>query len=100
MRRANKKPIWEVIAGLAGLLASGWMVWNWAPEKWWVEVVVVVTGIASVFLLTSWFLGRKKWGTVVAGLVFGLAILQRFEVLDWLTGILLVVVLGLISLID
>jgi hypothetical protein len=100
MRQREKKPIGGVVVGVLGLGITGWMICNWAPDVWWKEVSVSVSGFISIFLLFSWLLGRKKWGGAVTMLIFGLLILNRLGMLDILTGMLLVVVLGLISLIN
>jgi len=100
MRKQEKKPIWSVLAGALGLTVVGWIIWNWTPDQWWKEVIVTVTGFVSTFLLSSWFWGRKKWGLVISLLIFGTLVLNRLNVLDVLTGMLLVAILGLISLIN
>jgi hypothetical protein len=100
MRKQEKKPIWGIFMGVLGLGVMGWMIWNWAPDQWWKEVIVIVIGFISIFLLSSWLWGRKKWGVIITSLIFGLLVLNRLGMLDILTGVLLVVILGLISLIN
>lgn len=70
------------------------------PGVWWAEVPVVTIVLLAVWFTATLVSKRARWGAGVAALTIGLLILRRLDWLDFLTGGLLLLVVGLITLIN
>lgn len=71
-----------------------------APGVWWKELPMIIFLFAAIFLTITQLTHKTRWGLIGALLVVGLLVLRRLQLLDFLTGGILFVILGLISLIN
>ncbi len=81
------------------LAAAGLIIWFWEPV-WWLEIAVLGVLGLGLWAIIKKITGKNKPALIITFGVMGILVLQRFEILDLLTGILLVAVLLLISLIN
>jgi hypothetical protein len=89
-----------IILGTIGLLIDGWLIFTWQPDVWWKEVVVLLIGGLSLFVMFSWIGGKRKWGVIAAGFILGWLLLNRMGAGSWLITVLWAAVWVLISLIN
>lgn len=89
-----------LILGVIGLVIDGCLIYNWQPDVWWKEGIVLIISGLSLFVMFSWIGGRKKWGMIAAGLVMGWLLLNRMGAGSWLITALWVAAWVLISLIN
>lgn len=104
MTRTNKnrrfKPVWGRIA-IAGLWAGViGIIFGATPGVWWTEVPMVIMLFWAMFLTAAQVTKKTRWGLIGALAIVGILILRRMQLLDFLTGGILLVILGLISLIN
>jgi hypothetical protein len=99
MNRYKKNPHSGLKLGSAGLLLATVLVINLNPDIWWKELTVVCISWASFWLICSHIFKNIKWGGIISLAIFSIIILNRFGILDLLTGSLLIIIMGLISLI-
>lgn len=85
--------------GILSLIISGLIIWFWEPV-WWLEIVVLGVMSLGLWAIVKTITKKNKIALIIALGMVGMLVLRRFEILDWLTGILLVTVLLLISLIN
>ena len=100
MKTKNHNPFPVFFAGISGLVLTGWLVWSWEPNKSIKELAVLGLGFASLAILGTGLFRNRKMGLVLATGVCGLLVFNRLGILDWISGILLVLVLGLITLVN
>ena len=94
-----KRPILSLIIALLAWTGVGLIVWK-LPPVWWSELLVISLLSLALVLIVSWGIGKRKMGIMLAMALVGLLIMQRLQILDWLTLGLWLVVVGLISLIN
>jgi O-antigen ligase len=99
-KRAQKRTGWSLMTGLMGWLFCGWLLWSWEPDRWWKEAVVLMIAGWSLAIFSSWLWGNKKTGIITAVGITGLLILNRLGILDMVSVVLLMTVLGLITLVN
>lgn len=68
-----------------------------SPDTWWVESIMVVEGGGAILFGVAALTGKRKWGVLVAAGCVGLALLNRLDILSFLTVGLLMIAIGLIS---
>ena len=89
----------SLIIALLAWTGVGLIVWK-LPPVWWSELLVISLLSLALVLIVSWGIGKRKMGIMLAMALVGLLIMQRLQILDWLTLGLWLVVVGLISLIN
>ena len=94
-----KRPILSLIIALLAWTGVGLIVWK-LPPVWWSELLVISLLSLALVLVVSWGIGKRKLGIMLAMALVGLLIMQRLQILDWLTLGLWLMVVGLISLIN
>ena len=94
-----KRPILSLIIALLAWTGVGLIVWK-LPPVWWSELLVISLLSLALVLVVSWGIGKRKLGVMLAMALVGLLIMQRLQILDWLTLGLWLMVVGLISLIN
>lgn len=100
-RRGVKKYPWLGISLSVFFFAfSLWLVFTQEPGYWALETAVLILIWLAFSILGAWVLGRKKWGILSATTLVVLLIMSRFNVLDWATLGLLLIIVGLISLLN
>jgi hypothetical protein len=100
MIRSKKSPLNIPLLAGAGFMLTGGLIALVDPDSWWKEALVFSVFLLSCYLLGSMLLKHTKWNIVVVLGIAGLLLLNRVGVLDILTGALLMIILGLISLIN
>lgn len=88
-----------IFGGIGLLLLAGFVVWKVEPA-WWSEVVLVITVWLANLLIWRWITGFKKWGWLIATILTGLLLLNRFDLLNGITIGITLIIAGLISLIN
>ena len=94
-----KRPILSLIIALLAWIGAGLIIWK-LPPVWWSELLVISLLSLALVLTVAWGIGKRKMGIMLAMALVGLLIMQRLQILDWLTLGLWLVVVGLISLIN
>ena len=94
-----KRPILSLIIAFLAWSGVGLIVWK-LPPVWWSELLVISLLSLALVLVVSWGIGKRKLGIMLAMALVGLLIMQRLQILDWLTLGLWLMVVGLISLIN
>ena len=89
----------SLIIALLAWTGVGLIVWK-LPPVWWSELLVISLLSLALVLTVAWGIGKRKMGIMLAMALVGLLIMQRLQILDWLTLGLWLVVVGLISLIN
>ncbi|MEK7064375.1 MAG: hypothetical protein AAB973_02075 [Patescibacteria group bacterium] len=89
----------SLIIALLAWTGVGLIVWK-LPPVWWSELLVISLLSLALVLVVSWGIGKRKLGIMLAMALVGLLIMQRLQILDWLTLGLWLMVVGLISLIN
>jgi hypothetical protein len=100
MIRNKKSPQIKLYLGIIGLLVTGIMVINLNPDIWWKELIVIMTAFCSMLLIFIQGFKSTKWSFLTDLVIFSLLLLNRLGILDILTGALLIIIFGLISLIN
>ena len=100
MRVRQNRPRGTLVVIAVMVMGLGVLIWKVPPEKWWIEMAGVVTAGVILWLLGAWITKGRKWGWIISLAGVGLLIMNRFQILDWVTVGLMLVVLGLITLIN
>lgn len=95
-----KRPILALIISLLLLASVGVIVWQFPPSSWLVEAGVVALLAISLWLAGGWVIGNRKWTNLAVIFLVIILLLNRGELLSWITLGLWVAVIGLISLIN
>lgn len=98
MTRVKKPTSGIIIALLALGLLSG-IVWKIPPANIVWEIITLGLFIFSVAILSSWIWGRKKYAVFLTLFLTMVLVLNRFELLNWISLGLLLACFGLINLI-
>jgi hypothetical protein len=99
-KRRHNSPSGSLWAGLGFLGIAGLMIWNWEPDMWWKEGLMVVFVFTALIFLVSKLLGNNKLGWIFSTGIVGLLIFNRLNILDLLSVVLLITLLGLITLVN
>jgi len=99
MTRA-KRPTLALIISLLLLTSVGVVIWKIPPLNWLVEAAVIMLLAISGWLAASWIIGKRKWATLLVLFLVVILVMNRWEILNWITLGLWISVVGLISLIN
>jgi len=100
MSRKGIRPWWYFAAGVVGLLLLAWGVLRWPPENVYIELIGLGLFFASGYSVAYGLTKKQKTALALMVLVGGSLVLRRMDILDVLTGILLVIISLLISFIN
>ena len=100
MSRKGIRPWWYFAAGVVGLLLLAWGVLRWPPENVYIELIGLNLFFASGYSVVYGLTNKRKTALALMVLVGGSLVLRRMDILDVLTGILLVIISLLISFIN
>jgi len=94
-----KRPTSGIIIALIALGLLSGIVWKIPPSNIVWEILTLGLFTFGVAVLSSWILGRKRYAVFLTLFLIITLILNRFELLNWISLGLLVAVFGLINLI-
>lgn len=86
--------------GAVGLLAILLMMVITQPPGKLTELIGVTLLAIAIFLSVDWYSGKKKWGLIASLGLIGILLMNRWEILDWLSLGLWVIVLGVVGLVN
>ena len=92
-RRDSSRPVGGLVVGIAALVWAI-VILIFTEPKWWWEGIVIFALFWGMLLTAAWMTRSRRWGIISAVFGVGLLLLRRFEVLDWTTLALWLILLG------
>lgn len=78
----------------------GLILWRVPPQTWVVEIATLALLLAAIIFTSSWIIGKSKPAVYLTLFLLGLLVMNRLQILTWVTLGIWVTVWGLISLIN
>ena len=96
----TKRPTLALIIACLALAGTVTVIWKIPPTNLGIEAGVILLLAICLGLVASWLVGRKKTAFILVSFILITLLMNRLNILNWITWGLLVAVLGLISLIN
>lgn len=85
-----------MVGGLTCITGVFVVLWTTKPDLLVKEILVIGMLWVGLFLVSAWIFVNRKVGLALSTGAVALIIMSRIEILDWLTGLLtIIIVLGI-----